>query len=375
MLKPRQDTPENMLRAGEDKLEKLVYKEDKDEAFTQGEIDYAEDGDIESDDDIGEGFGAQAGEIPEVRTAEVKTLTPSEADKGKRLDAYIGEATDLSRSYAQNLIEDGLVSVSGRKVAKKYKIKAGETIMISIPEAKPIDAAPEDIPIDIIYEDEDVIVVEKPRGMVVHPAIGNPSGTLVNAIMYHCGDSLSSINGAIRPGIVHRIDKDTSGLLMIAKNDIAHESLATQLKEHSVTREYIALVFDNIKKDKLTIDAPIGRDDINRLRKAVNGIGSRDAVTHIRVLKRYGKYTLVAARLETGRTHQIRVHMASIKHPLVGDTLYGPKKQPFGLNGQLLHARQLGFIHPRTGEYMEFSSAVPEYFQAVLDKLDDTENK
>ena len=225
MLKPRQDTPDNMLRAREDKLEKFIDKEDKAEAFTQAEMDYTEDGDIESDDDIGEGFGAQAGEIPEVRTAEVKTLTPSEADKGKRLDAYIGEATDLSRSYAQNLIEDGLVSVSGRKVAKKYKIKAGETIMISIPEAKPIDAAPEDIPIDIIYEDEDVIVVEKPRGMVVHPAIGNPSGTLVNAIMYHCGDSLSSINGAIRPGIVHRIDKDTSGLLMIAKNDSAHESL------------------------------------------------------------------------------------------------------------------------------------------------------
>ena len=375
MLKPRQDTPDNMLRAREDKLEKFIDKEDKAEAFTQAEMDYTEDGDIESDDDIGEGFGAQAGEIPEVRTAEVKTLNPSEADKGKRLDAYIGEATDLSRSYAQNLIEDGLVSVSGRKVAKKYKIKAGETIMISIPEAKPIDAAPEDIPIDIIYEDEDVIVVEKPRGMVVHPAIGNPSGTLVNAIMYHCGDSLSSINGAIRPGIVHRIDKDTSGLLMIAKNDSAHESLAAQLKEHSVTREYIALVFDNIKKDKLTIDAPIGRDDINRLRKAVNGIGSRDAVTHIRVLKRYGKYTLVAARLETGRTHQIRVHMASIKHPLVGDPLYGPKKQPFGLNGQLLHARLLGFIHPRTGEYMEFSSEIPEYFQEVLDKLDDTENK
>ena len=375
MLKPRQDTPDNMLRAREDKLEKFIDKEDKAEAFTQAEMDYTEDGDIESDDDIGEGFGAQAGEIPEVRTAEVKTLTTSEADKGKRLDAYIGEATDLSRSYAQNLIEDGLVSVSGRKVAKKYKIKAGETIMISIPEAKPIDAAPEDIPIDIVYEDEDVIVVEKPRGMVVHPAIGNPSGTLVNAIMYHCGDSLSSINGAIRPGIVHRIDKDTSGLLMIAKNDSAHESLAAQLKEHSVTREYIALVFDNIKKDKLTIDAPIGRDDINRLRKAVNGIGSRDAVTHIRVLRRYGKYTLVAARLETGRTHQIRVHMASIKHPLVGEPLYGPKKQPFGLNGQLLHARLLGFVHPRTGEYMEFSSEIPEYFQEVLDKLDDTENK
>lgn len=339
MLKPKQDTQENRPNDVDDKLE------------------------------------VRTGADSEVHTREVKTLSPSESDKGKRLDAYIGEVTDLSRSYAQNLIEDGLVSVSGKKVAKKYKIMAGETIMISIPEAKPIGAAPEDIPIDIIYEDEDVIVVEKPRGMVVHPAIGNPSGTLVNAVMYHCGDSLSSINGAIRPGIVHRIDKDTSGLLMIAKNDSAHESLAAQLKEHSVTREYIALVFDNIKKDKLTIDAPIGRDDINRLRKAVNGIGSRDAVTHIRVLKRYGKYTLIAARLETGRTHQIRVHMASIKHPLVGDPLYGPKKQPFGLTGQLLHARMLGFEHPRTGEYMEFSSEIPKYFQEVLDKLDDTENK
>ena len=339
MLKPKQDTQENRPNDVDDKLE------------------------------------VRTGADSEVHTREVKTLSPSESDKGKRLDAYIGEVTDLSRSYAQNLIEDGLVSVSGKKVAKKYKIKAGDTIMISIPEAKPIGAAPEDIPIDIIYEDEDVIVVEKPRGMVVHPAIGNPSGTLVNAVMYHCGDSLSSINGAIRPGIVHRIDKDTSGILMIAKNDCAHESLAAQLKEHSVTREYIALVFDNIKKDKLTIDAPIGRDDINRLRKTVNGIGSRDAVTHIRVLKRYGKYTLVSARLETGRTHQIRVHMASIKHPLVGDTLYGPKKQPFGLTGQLLHARMLGFEHPRTGEYMEFSSEIPKHFQEVLDKLDDTENK
>ena len=304
------------------------------------------------------------------KVEELKTLTPSEGDIGKRLDAYIGEATDLSRSYAQNLIEDGQVSVSGNKVAKKYKVKTGDIVTISIPEAKPIDATPEDIPIDIVYEDNDVIVVEKPRGMVVHPAIGNPSGTLVNAIMYHCGDSLSSINGAIRPGIVHRIDKDTSGLLMIAKNDSAHESLAAQLKMHSVTREYVALVFDNIKKDKMTIDAPIGRDDINRLRKAVNGIGSREAVTHIRVLKRYGKYTLIAARLETGRTHQIRVHMAFIKHPLVGDLLYGPKKQPFGLTGQLLHARQLGFVHPRTGKYMEFSSEIPEYFQEVMDKLE-----
>lgn len=375
MLKPKQNTQANRFNAVEEKLENLIYDGVIAEAPDQADMDFAEDGDIKSEDGVGEEFGAQAGDISQVRTAEVKTLTPSESDESKRLDAYIGEVTDLSRSYAQSLIKDGLVSVSGKKVAKKYKVKAGETITISIPEAKPIDAAPEDITIDIVYEDEDVIVVEKPRGMVVHPAIGNPGGTLVNAIMYHCADSLSSINGAIRPGIVHRIDKDTSGLLMIAKNDSAHESLAAQLKVHSVTREYIALVFDNIKKDKLTIDAPIGRDDINRLRKAVNGIGSRDAVTHIRVLKRYGKYTLIAARLETGRTHQIRVHMASIKHPLVGDLLYGPKKQSFGLTGQLLHARLLGFEHPRTGEYMEFSSEIPKYFQEVLDKIEDMESK
>lgn len=372
MLKPRQEQV-NIRDAAPEKLDNFAYGGT--ETSTQADMNLAGDGNMESHDVTGEELALQTGTASHGQIREVKSLTPLESDEGKRLDAYIGEVTDLSRSYAQNLIEDGLVSVSGKKVAKKYKVKSGETIMISIPEAKPIDAAPEDVPIDIVYEDGDIIVVEKPRGMVVHPAIGNPSGTLVNAIMYHCGDSLSSINGAIRPGIVHRIDKDTSGLLMIAKNDSAHESLAAQLKVHSVTREYVALVFDNIKKDKLTIDAPIGRDDINRLRKAVNGIGSRDAVTHIRVLKRYGKYTLVAARLETGRTHQIRVHMASIKHPLVGDTLYGPKKHPFGLTGQLLHARLLGFEHPRTGEYMEFSSEIPEYFQEVLDKLDDMENR
>ena len=349
----------------------LKPKEIQENAERDERLQGAENVDLEEaaelDDDLLQPDGRQQAEGP---IAEVKTLTPGAADAGKRLDSYIGEATDLSRSYAQNLIEDGQVSVSGRQVAKKYKVKAGESITINIPEAKSIDAAPENIPIDIVYEDDDVIVVEKPRGMVVHPAAGNPDGTLVNAIMYHCGDSLSSINGAIRPGIVHRIDKDTSGLLMIAKNDKAHESLTAQLKVHSVTREYIALVFDNIRKDKLTIDAPIGRDDINRLRRAVNGAGSRDAVTHIRVLKRYGRYTLIAARLETGRTHQIRVHMASIKHPLVGDALYGPKKQPFGLTGQLLHARLLGFVHPSSGGYMEFASEVPKYFREVLDKIE-----
>lgn len=300
---------------------------------------------------------------------QIKLLEPKAEDSGKRLDAFISAVTELSRNYVQNLIDEELIKVNSKETLKKYKVKPGDIITISIPPAKPINAVPQNLPIDIVYEDDDVLVVEKPRGMVVHPAAGNPDGTLVNAIMFHCGDTLSSINGTIRPGIVHRIDKDTSGLLMIAKNNMAHESLAAQLKEHSVSREYIALVFDNIKQDKLTIDTPIGRDEKNRLRKAVNGSGARDAVTHIKVLKRYGRYTLIAARLETGRTHQIRVHMASIKHPLVGDVLYGNMKQPFGLSGQLLHARLLGFVHPGTGKYMEFESQLPAYFEAVLAKL------
>jgi 23S rRNA pseudouridine1911/1915/1917 synthase len=297
-------------------------------------------------------------------------LTPGPDDEGSRLDAYIGaEAGEITRSYAQRLIDDGRVTVNGDRVRKKYKVKKGDTVEIDVPEPAPIDAVPQDIPLDIVYEDDDVIVVNKPRGMVVHPGPGNSDGTLVNAVLFHCGGSLSSINGAIRPGIVHRIDKDTSGLLMIAKNDMAHESLAEQLREHSVTREYRALVFDNIKEDELTIDAPIGRDYGNRMKRAVNGSGARRAVTHIKVLERFGRYTLVSAVLETGRTHQIRVHMAYVRHPLVGDTMYGPKKQPFGLDGQLLHAKVLGFVHPRTGEYMEFDSELPEYFTEVLDKI------
>lgn len=290
---------------------------------------------------------------------------------GKRLDAYLAATIpDLSRNYAEMLIGDQRVTVNGKETLKKYKVKENDRIVIDYPEPRKIDVTPENIPLDIVYEDEDVIVVNKPRGMVVHPSAGNYDGTLVNAIMYHCGDSLSSINGAIRPGIVHRIDKNTSGLLMIAKNNRAHESLAEQLRVHSVTREYRALVYDNIREDELTIDVPIGRDERNRLRKAVNGSNPKNAVTHVKVLKRYGKYTLVAARLETGRTHQIRVHLSHIKHPLVGDTTYGPKKQLYGLDGQLLHAKTLGFIHPRTGEYMEFDSELPPYFTDVLDKIE-----
>lgn len=299
-------------------------------------------------------------------------LTVEAENAGKRLDAFVsGEITDLSRNYAQSLIEDGRVKVNGELVtSKKHKVKVGDALYVDFPEPEVLDVVAQDIPIEIVYEDEDVIVVEKPRGMVVHPSPGNYDGTLVNALMYHCGDSLSSINGTIRPGIVHRIDKDTSGLLMVAKNNVAHESLAEQLKVHSCKREYTALVYDNIKEDELTIDKPIGRDEKNRLRRGVYGSNPKNAVTHIKVVRRYGKYTLVKARLETGRTHQIRVHMSYIRHPLVGDELYGPKKQTLPVKGQMLHAGLLGFVHPRTGEYMEFRSELPEYFTDILGKIE-----
>lgn len=304
------------------------------------------------------------------------SVTASAEDAGTRLDAFIGYNTDeLSRNYAVKLIEKGRVSVNGKAVSsKKLILSEGDAVTIDMPEPEPLEISAENIPLEIVYEDEDVAVINKPRGMVVHPGPGNPSGTLVNAIMYHMGDSLSSINGVIRPGIVHRIDKDTSGLLMIAKNNRAHESLAAQLKEHSVTREYTALVYDNIREDELTIDEPIGRDERNRMRHAVNGSAARNAVTHIKVLQRFGRYTLVRAKLETGRTHQIRVHMAYMHHPLVGDELYGPRRQSskiegIEVRGQLLHAGTLGFIHPSSGDYLEFHSELPEVFEKVLEKL------
>lgn len=303
-------------------------------------------------------------------------LTAAAEDAGSRLDAFIGWNTDeLSRSYAVRLIENGRVAVNGQAVtSKKSMVRDGDEIVIDLPEPETLDVKPEDIPLDIVYEDEDVLVVNKPRGMVVHPGPGNWSGTLVNAVMYHCGDTLSSINGVVRPGIVHRIDKDTSGLLMIAKNDMSHESLAEQLRVHSVTRVYTALCYDNITQSEITIDVPIGRDDRNRMRRAVYGSAARDAVTHITVAERFGRYTLVRAKLETGRTHQIRVHMAYIHHPLVGDELYGPRRQSGNVagvkvSGQLLHAGVLGFVHPRSGEYMEFRSDLPEVLASVLDKL------
>ncbi len=307
------------------------------------------------------------------------TFIIDEENQSTRIDSVLSLLLpETSRSFIQKLIEEGSVALNGATLtSKKYKVKAGDEVRLELPEPRELTVEPESIPLDIVYEDEDVLVVNKPVGMVVHPAVGNYTGTLVNAIMYHCHDRLSSINGVIRPGIVHRIDKDTSGLLMIAKNNKAHESLSAQLAVHSITRKYIALVYNNFSEDEGTVDAPIGRDPRNRLRQAVVGAGDngRRAVTHWRVLERFGKYTLIEARLETGRTHQIRVHMAYIKHPLVGDPLYGPKssnnisKGTFASDGQYLHAAVLGFVHPRTGEYMEFSRPIPQRFEEALARL------
>jgi len=288
---------------------------------------------------------------------------------GFRLDKFIADnAEGISRSFAANLCEDGRVTVDGRAADKKHKLKGGEVIEIDVPEPETVDVEPQDIPLDVVYEDEDVIVVNKPQGMCVHPAPGNESGTLVNALMFHCGGSLSAINGVIRPGIVHRIDKETSGLLVCAKNDEAHNSLAAQLKERKALRKYYALVNGNIKEDELTIDKPIARHPVDRKKMAIVQ-GGREAVTHVRVLERFGQYTLTECTLKTGRTHQIRVHMASIGHSIVGDKVYGIKKEKFKLEGQLLHARTIGFKHPKTGEMVELSSELPGYFEDVLERL------
>lgn len=290
------------------------------------------------------------------------------ADKesaGDRIDKFIGENTDISRSFAQKLCEEGRVFINGRKVLKKEKVSDSDTVTINVPEPEITEAVPEDIPLNIVYEDESVIVVNKPQGMVVHPAAGNMSGTLVNALMYHCRGQLSAINGVIRPGIVHRIDKDTSGLLVAAKTNEAHMALAAQLKERKALRKYEALVNGNIREDSFTVNRPIGRSTADRKKMAVIP-GGREAVTHVSVLERYGKYTLTECRLETGRTHQIRVHMAYVNHSIVGDKVYGIKNEEFNLNGQLLHAKTLGFEHPTTGELMVFDSELPDYFTHIL---------
>ena len=288
---------------------------------------------------------------------------------GVRLDAFISSELDISRSLAAELIDGGKVTVNGKPAKKSNKVMTGNEVSVELPELSEPEALPEDIPLDIVYEDDDLLVVNKPKGMVVHPAPGNPDGTLVNALLYHCKGSLSGINGVMRPGIVHRIDKDTSGLLIVAKNDSAHRSLAEQIKEHSFTREYRAVVYGNLKQDNGTVNAPIGRDPKNRQRMAIVYVNSKPAVTHYEVLQRFEGFTYIKCRLETGRTHQIRVHMASLGHPIAGDPVYGPKKVITKLQGQCLHAGLIGFIHPKTKEYLEFTSEVPEYFTSYLNSL------
>ncbi len=292
--------------------------------------------------------------------------------QGMRLDMFVSEMGEMTRSAAQKLIEDENVTVNGKPASKNYKLRLGDVVEAEIPEAELLSAEPEDIPLDILYEDDDVIVVNKTQGMVVHPAVGNTSGTLVNALMHHASGSLSAINGVIRPGIVHRIDKDTSGILVVAKNNEAHLSLAEQIKEHSVRREYICLINEGVKNDEFTVDKPIGRSKKDRKKMAIDPEG-RNAITHFTVLNRYGGATLLKCRLETGRTHQIRVHLSSLGCHIVGDTVYGLKKdriaEKYHIKGQLLHAGVLGFVHPRTNEYMEFVADLPDYFQRVLDNL------
>lgn len=291
-------------------------------------------------------------------------------DTGRRIDVYLNEMLDdLSRSALQKLIEKNEIMVNQKAINKNYKLREGDEISVNIPEPESIDILPEDIPLDILYEDRDLIVVNKPQNMVVHPAPGHYSGTIVNALMYHCGDNLSGINGVLRPGIVHRIDKDTSGVLVAAKSEAAHRGLTEQLAAHSMKRIYNAIVYNSFKEDEGTVDKMLARSPQDRKKITVVAKGGRNAVTHYRVMQRMGNFTLLELQLETGRTHQIRVHMSHIGHPLLGDPVYGPKKQPYNLLGQVLHARVLGFVHPVTGEYMEFETKLPDYFEKLILKL------
>ena len=299
---------------------------------------------------------------------EVLILTADQA--GERVDVFLSRSIEnMTRSAAAKLLEEGAVLLRGKPVKKNYKMSVGDELEITLPEPEPVVAVPQNIPLDVVYEDEDVIVINKPVGMVVHPAAGHPDGTLVNALLYHCGNSLSGINGQLRPGIVHRIDRDTSGLIISAKNDLAHQRLADQLQDHSLYREYEAVCVGNLKGDTGTIDAPIGRHPVDRKKMAIDHKNGRDAVTHYTVLARYPGYTHIQCRLETGRTHQIRVHMASTGHPLLGDIVYGSKKPYPGLAGQCLHARKLSFVHPRSGEPMTVECPLPDWFKQVLTKL------
>lgn len=294
----------------------------------------------------------------------------SNTDEKIRIDKFLSEQIpDISRSYLQKLLKDGNITVNQKCVKSNYKVSFQDEIEVHFPEIESPDILPENIPLDILYEDEDILVVNKPKQMVVHPAPGHYSHTLVNAVLYHCKEHLSGINGIARPGIVHRIDMDTTGSLLICKNDRAHQILAEQLKEHTITRKYVAVVHGNIKEDTGTVRAPIGRHPTDRKKMSTHASNGREAVTHYRVLERFGQFTYIECELETGRTHQIRVHMSSIGHPILGDAVYGPAKCPFHLQGQTLHARLLGIIHPSTGEYMEFDAPLPEYFTTVLERL------
>ncbi|MBE6734979.1 MAG: RluA family pseudouridine synthase [Ruminococcaceae bacterium] len=298
-------------------------------------------------------------------------IIAEESQAGIRIDKFLSENIEgKSRSYIASLIEDGKVSVNDKTVSKSYKVIPGDRVEVEISEDKELEAIPQNIPLDIVYEDDHLIVVNKPKGMVVHPAAGNPDSTLVNALLYHCQGKLSGINGVLRPGIVHRIDKNTSGLLVVAKSDIAHFSLSEQIKEHSMTREYRAVVYGHLREQEGSVDAPIGRSTVDRKRMCVTDRNSKHAVTHYTVLEEYKDFSYISCRLETGRTHQIRVHMSYIGHPLAGDDVYGPKKVITELDGQCLHAIRLGFIHPVSGEYMEFESELPEYFSKFLRKIE-----
>ena len=302
---------------------------------------------------------------------ETLTLRAGEDQAGRRADVWLSEAVEgLTRSAAARLLEEGLVTCGGKALSKSCKLTGGETVEVSLPEPEPLDLVPQDIPLDIVYEDGDVIVVNKPKGLVVHPAPGHPDGTLVNALLFHCGDSLSGIGGALRPGIVHRIDRDTSGLIIAAKNNKAHLALAAQLQDHSLARTYEAVAVGGFKEDCGTVNAPIGRHPADRKKMAIERKNGREAITHWSVLARYPGHTHLECRLETGRTHQIRVHLASVGHPLLGDTVYGSKKPVPGLAGQCLHARRLRFVHPSTGELVELECPLPEWFQKVLRNID-----
>ena len=294
-----------------------------------------------------------------------------EEQSGVRIDKFLSESLpDLSRSYIQKLIKEGHVTANDKIIKSNYKTSADDFVQITVPELTEPDIIAQDIPLDILYEDEDLLIVNKPKGMVVHPSAGHYCDTLVNALMYYCKESLSGINGIMRPGIVHRIDMDTTGSLLVCKNDFTHNHIATQLKEHSITRIYHAIVHGVIKEDEGTINAPIGRHPIERKKMSVNYQNGKEAITHYKVIKRFKNYTYIACQLETGRTHQIRVHMASIHHPLLGDQVYGPNKSPYKLQGQTLHAKTIGIVHPRTEKYLEIDAPLPEYFSQLLKKIE-----